>query len=157
MPRPPCSLITCVMQRVMMPIAQWNGELVGNLEPERARLGKANVMGLGRSAAAYEARFISDEGKVSLIADALLLWKSQLTRRLRLVGSIVLSFAVALARKLLMEDHLTRPRGAVGLSIALPLDIRPAAGEGPHPFLEGRSNQPHRFTVAALCRSREDS
>lgn len=118
MPRPPCSLITCVMQRVMMPIAQRNGELVGNLEPQRARLGKANVMCLGRSAAAYEARFISDEGKVSLIAEALLLWKSQLTRRLRLVGSVVLSFAVALARKLLLEDHPTRPGGAVGLSIA---------------------------------------
>ncbi len=81
-----------------MPIAQGHGELVRHLETERARLCEANMMGLGRPATAYQARLVRDEGEVSLVAHALFLGKSELTRRLRGAGrSNVLCFAGALA------------------------------------------------------------
>ena len=108
-------------------------------------------MGLGRSAAAYQARLICDEGKVSLIAHALLLRKSQLTWRLRLVGSIVLSFDVALGGKLLMENHLTRRVDAVKRSIALSRAIMLAAGEGPHSLLQRLTARQKKRIEISFC------
>lgn len=118
-------------------------------------MGKANVMGLRRSAAAYEARFVGDEGKVSLIADALLLRKSQLTWLLRLAGIIVLPFPVALVSWSLTENHLTRPDDATGPSIVLPTTITLAAREGLHPFLQGRTDHLQQLVITALFGSRE--
>ena len=67
-----------------MPVAQGHGELVRDFEAERAALGKANVVGLRRPATANEAGLVGDEGKASLVADALFLGKGQLAGRVGL-------------------------------------------------------------------------
>jgi hypothetical protein len=42
---PPSSLIATIVELTVMPTAQWDGELVADLAPERARLGEAQMVG----------------------------------------------------------------------------------------------------------------
>jgi hypothetical protein len=83
MPGPPRALVPSVVQGIVVPIAQGHGELVRHLETECAGLCEANMMGLSRPAAADQAGLFRHEGEVTLIAHALFLGESQLTRRLR--------------------------------------------------------------------------
>jgi hypothetical protein len=57
------------MQLVMMEAADGDGVLVADLPPKRAGLGKANVMRLGRSAAADDARLCGHEFAMLLVAE----------------------------------------------------------------------------------------
>ena len=54
---------------VMEP-ADRHGKLVADLSPERSRLGKAQVMGVGRRATAHEARLGRDEPAVFFVAQS---------------------------------------------------------------------------------------
>ena len=69
-PGPPRDLIAVAMQLAMMQAAQGNRELVADLAPERARLGKAQMVRLGGRAAANEAWLPGDEQTVVLVAQA---------------------------------------------------------------------------------------
>ena len=59
------------MQLAMMATTEWNGELVADLQPERARLRKAEVVRVTRGAAADQARLGSNEFQVRLVAQPL--------------------------------------------------------------------------------------
>ena len=58
------------MQRIVVDVAQRNGEFVRHLEAQGARLGEANVMRLGGAAAADETGLAGDKGEMRLIAHA---------------------------------------------------------------------------------------
>ena len=45
---PPCSLVTVAVNFAMMSTAERYGELVADFEPEGSRLGKPQVMRIGR-------------------------------------------------------------------------------------------------------------
>ena len=70
---PPGPLVAGAMQGVMMDGAQRHRELVRDLERQRPRLGKAQVVGLRRPAAAHQAWLPGDELQMLLAADPLLL------------------------------------------------------------------------------------
>jgi hypothetical protein len=57
---PPYGLVTATMQFAMMTAAKRNGELVADLAPERRALCKAQVMGIGGTAATDEAGLLND-------------------------------------------------------------------------------------------------
>jgi hypothetical protein len=52
------------MHFATVPSAQWNGELVADLPTERSALCKAEMMGIGWSAAANQARMLGDRSEV---------------------------------------------------------------------------------------------
>ena len=58
------------MQLAMMPAAERHGELVADFSAKRPALGKAQVMGVGRFAAADQASLLRDEADMVAIADA---------------------------------------------------------------------------------------
>ena len=68
---PPRALISRLVQRIVVAIAQRHGELVRHLETERPLLRETNMVRLRGAAAAHEARLAGNEGEVRLIADAL--------------------------------------------------------------------------------------
>ena len=63
----------------MMGSAQWHGEFVADLAPERTRLGKPKVMRIGGCAATYEARLAGDKLAVILVAQTDGLWRNAAT------------------------------------------------------------------------------
>ena len=81
MARPPSPLVACLMQRIVVAVAQRHGELVRNLEAEGPLLGEANMVRLRRPTAAHETGLAGHECEVGLIADALILGNEQRTRR----------------------------------------------------------------------------
>ena len=58
------------MQFAMMTAAERHGELVADLAAERPALGKAQVMGVGRLAAADQTRLLRHKAHMVAIADA---------------------------------------------------------------------------------------
>ena len=68
--RPPGSLVSRFVKRIMMPITQWHGVLVRHLETHGPGLREFQVMGLRRSATADEAGLSRDEGQVIAIANS---------------------------------------------------------------------------------------
>ena len=70
MARPPCPLITRLMQRIVVDVAQGDGEFVRHLKAQGAWLREANVMRLGGAAAADETWLAADKGDMRLIAHA---------------------------------------------------------------------------------------
>lgn len=58
---PPFGFIAGLVQLTMMGAAERNGELIAHFEPQRAGLGKAQVMGIRGGAAAEQTRLRHDE------------------------------------------------------------------------------------------------
>ena len=55
---PPRGFIAAAMHLAMMAPTQWNGELIADLAPECQCLGKAQVVGVGGTATADQARLL---------------------------------------------------------------------------------------------------
>ena len=87
---PPFALIPCLVQRIVVAIAQGHGELVRHLETERPLLGEANMVRLGGPAGAHEAGLAGNEDEMRLVANALVLGNEQLTRFARALGKSVI-------------------------------------------------------------------
>ena len=58
------------MHRTMMPATERDRELIADLAAERTRLGKSEVVGIRRLAAAHQARLLGDIAKVLPVAIA---------------------------------------------------------------------------------------
>ena len=86
---PPGPLITGLMQRIVVPVAQRHGELVRHLETERPLLGEANMVRLRGPAAAHEAGLAGNEGEMVFIANAFVLGDEQLPRRWWAVSGVM--------------------------------------------------------------------
>ena len=69
-PGPPCGLVTVSVDLAVMEATNRHAELVAHLAPKGTRLGKAQVMRVGRCAAADEARMGCDEPAVLLVTQA---------------------------------------------------------------------------------------
>ena len=67
---PPGLLIAGAMDRAMMRAAERDGEFIARLAAERPRLQVAEMMRIGRFAAAEEARLLGDIAKVLFVAIA---------------------------------------------------------------------------------------
>jgi hypothetical protein len=67
---PPSGFVAAAVKFAMMTAAEWEGELIADLTPQCAALGKAQVMGIARRTAAYQARLFGDEPDVLTIANA---------------------------------------------------------------------------------------
>src|SRR5215472_13024706 len=67
---PPRALVARAVHRTMMPATERNRELIADLATERARLGKSEVVGVRRLAAAHEARLLGDVAQVLPVAIA---------------------------------------------------------------------------------------
>ena len=74
---PPCSLVTAAVNLAMMSTAERDGEFVADLAPERAKLGKANVVRICGLPFTDQAALRRDEFQVVLVAKAARLWKRQ--------------------------------------------------------------------------------
>ena len=74
---PPCSLVTTAVNLAMMSTAERDGEFVADLAPERAMLGKANVVCIGGLPSADQAGLRRDELQVVLVPKAARLGKRQ--------------------------------------------------------------------------------
>src|SRR5664280_1349095 len=86
-PLPPCRLVAMPVQLAVMDTAYRDGELVADLAAERPRLGKTQMVSIGRGAAAHHAGLGGHEFAVVLVAqpnglgrhaataDARLFWK----------------------------------------------------------------------------------
>jgi hypothetical protein len=68
---PPALLIADPVKRAVMAAAQWHGEFVADLAAQRPRLGEAQVVWIGRRAAADQTRLPGDKPQVLLVAVAL--------------------------------------------------------------------------------------
>ena len=68
--RPPGPFVTDVVELPVMGAAQRHGELVTDLAAECSRLGKAQVMWIGRATAADEAGLAGDELEMLPVAQA---------------------------------------------------------------------------------------
>ena len=73
---PPCSLVTVAVNLTMMSTAERDGEFVADLAPERAMLGKANVVCICGLPSADQAGLRRDELQVA-VAKAARLRKRQ--------------------------------------------------------------------------------
>jgi hypothetical protein len=67
-PGPPCRLVTVPVKLAMMEATNRNRELVADLAAQRPRLRKAQMMRIGRFAAAHHARLLGHEFAVVLTA-----------------------------------------------------------------------------------------
>ena len=74
---PPSNFITGPVKLPVVGSAHGHGELIADLPTERAKLGKAQVMGVWRYTAADEAGLLSDELEVLLVPDSLGLGEGQ--------------------------------------------------------------------------------
>ena len=74
---PPCSLVTVAVNLAMMSTAERDGEFVADFAPERAMLGKANVVRICGLPSADQAGLRRDELQVVLVAKAARLGKRQ--------------------------------------------------------------------------------
>ena len=61
---PPGRFIAAAVYVAMVPAAQWDGELVADLSTECSALRKAEMMGIGWSAAANQAGMLGDRSDV---------------------------------------------------------------------------------------------
>ncbi len=68
--RPPCRLITLPVKLAMMQTTNRNRELVADLATQRPRLCKAQMMCIGRFAAAYDTGLLGYELEVILVPEA---------------------------------------------------------------------------------------
>ena len=67
---PPCDLIAVAVERPMMAPAQRDGVLIADLTPQRSRLGKPQMVGIGRPPPADQARLRRHESEVVTVAVA---------------------------------------------------------------------------------------
>ena len=67
---PPRGLVGVAMKLAVMDPTNRDGELVADPAPERASLGKAEMMGIRRRAPAHEARLPRHEFQMILVAQA---------------------------------------------------------------------------------------
>ena len=74
---PPCGLVTVAVNLAVMSTAERDGEFVADFAPERAKLGKANVVGICGLPSADQAALRRDEFQVVLVAKAARFWKRQ--------------------------------------------------------------------------------
>ena len=85
-PAPPRGFVAMSVDLAVMEPADWHGELVADLAPERTGLGKAQVMGIGRRTTAHEARLGRDEPAVLLVAQPDCLCGDAAAADLRFIG-----------------------------------------------------------------------
>jgi hypothetical protein len=67
---PPCGFIVAAMDLTVVATAQWDGELIAHLAPERPKLRKPKMVSVRRLASADHARLPGDESNVVLVPNA---------------------------------------------------------------------------------------
>ena len=64
---PPCNLISDLVQLPMMAAAEWYGEFVADFEAEGSRLGKSQMMRIGRLSTAHEAWLRGNKSQMGFV------------------------------------------------------------------------------------------